>query len=359
MQPYSSSSSQLSQGLYSSLSRKDELLSYREAVPKCAYESRVDEYAAEKADQNELVSMRQCVGPAVVLSRHTAIFFGLSSVVFGIGAFFSADCSSSGFAFAPQWLGLTWIPIALMRLWAEFRCLRYAMIPYFQTTRTFKLFGRGVSFRVWFIVVTMLSVLNIIDQATDNLVAVTTWKSQFCPDEKINQIWQIILSKSVFAPVGSFINFYHLILCSWLVLFFQTIYPVLKSIPKSTEWYSKNVQVGSGDDFINLFGEPTNLGDALYLLADASGMASLHAHEPARGKMREQNERERNVAMNTFGAKEATKSLVYLRAAIDLAIERILCFGLLENSVQSNLQTSSYGMRRLMSHGQVKVLTLA
>merc|ERR1719487_10353 len=147
--------------------------------------------------------------------------------------------------------------------------------------------------------------------------------------EKVNALWRGVMNRLNVPIVGNF----HYATLALIILgasLSQMLYPVIEGTPSPCKESDTEYTVGSEKTkYKNLFGKECNLGDTLYQLADATGMATLAVQQPEYPRMRERLRRLQH--QTDFNAE---LSLGFLQAALSEGMVSVGLIGVMENMLQ-------------------------
>lgn len=352
-------------GLYAPtiyLSNHDEELAplnFREQLPKWSFAKEVAKLADLSIFQNDTVPMGLCVGPAVPGAKAAVVFELVTAIGLACLAYATSECTLRCFAEYASWVWLVATPVIVVRLAMECYCVRFALIPYIQVCKSFRFLGCcKVSFYPWLFLGTLLSIINQLDVITDAFFAAASAKTDTCNGEIVSVIWQATLRESIFGFLGSlleFFSFHRLVFVVWVTSFIQLAYPWLYSTPAcgedAVDYVVAFPKPGSRIateklQFENLLGQKdTNLGNALYALAEGAGLGLLNLHQPwyARYKLITQLlmlEHKEELELD-----EILKPLGILQGELERGKVRFLLVAVAENAIQINLQITLLAIR--------------
>jgi len=336
--------------LQSGTTRMNDLLMYQDILPWWGYDQEVGKLAETLAEEDKPVSMQSCTGPAILPAKVALFFFWpLYIAVTGFGVF-SAECTHHHNHWRMR--GLYAAAICL-RLIVEFKCLRYATIPYLQTLGRFQWMNVTIPFQCWLLIVGCMSITNMLDLMSDSLFVVSATENMACSTSgqedhrsvQIDLLFVALMKKTNlhFLTHLSYANFAQII---WLLTLSQMIYPLLECTPRWSQ--TIDYSVGSRQTkFKNLFGYDSNLGDCLYQLADATVMASLAVQVPEYPRARESLRRRIKSETGEF---DPLNSFQFLRGALSEGMVSVGLVGTLENSPQILLQSMVFACAMVESH---------
>jgi len=276
-----------------------------------------------------------------------------------------AECKGPGFAAVPVWLLAIYLPILGAAVILEVRCNACMLPVYVKFLGPYKLMGRTIPFRVYFIGVMILSILAHLDLATSGMFLGRLLKTSMCPESKVPQIWSQVLSQS---SVPWLPNLAILGTVAWLAMLSQLMYALAVGLP--TNWSTFNT-LYEGDinnqlrgklwaTYDTLFVKGVETEDALLALADASRMSSLGFRST--DFMFLDNGKAHLTKGMHFGKRCMSLSPALVHKFVDSCSTvimksslRVAFFLLLESSVQTNLQGSVLAVEKAASGNAVKV----
>lgn len=269
-----------------------------------------------------------------------------------------SQCTKDAMALYPNWLWLLFLPLFVCRFAVEFYSLKLCAIPYVQIVGSFKIFGKSVGFWAWFTFAFLGSTLNMLDFVTDSFFLGSTLKTDHCGDVQISNIWHFMLTKSfVWFLADQSIS--SVVLAFWALSFVQMVWPLLVSWPRRGESVDYKVGSKSPDgtrryhlQFYNIFGVHYNLGNTIYMLAEAGGMTLLQSHNPWYPRLKVDKLQDEDDLRGTN--KNYGRILSILRGELDRGVMKYAFNALLESSLQVNLQITLYALSRA-SQGVTKV----
>jgi len=315
---------------------------FQDYLPTWGYDKEVGKFADDlMSNSGKMVRMQACVGPAIFWAKLAIWVFwpcyiGLTS--FGV---FSAKCTT---AHAHDRIRAAFAMLMIFRLIVEFRCLQFVTIPYVQTLKRFQWMNVTIPFAFWLSITGLLSVTNMLDQLTDSLFVISSSENSAClalpssahveDQKKVNALWKgamgrfhlPFLAEYHYSDIATFI---------WACTLLQCLYPLLECSPRPCTEHNTEFTVGATETtFTNLVGKQCNLGDTLYQLADATGMATLAVQQPEYPRMRERLRRTQHTA-----DYKPEQSLKFLQAALSEGMVSVGLIGALENTPQVLLQS--------------------
>eukprot|EP00930_Biecheleria_cincta_P056616 TRINITY_DN42698_c0_g1_i1.p1 TRINITY_DN42698_c0_g1~~TRINITY_DN42698_c0_g1_i1.p1 ORF type:complete len:526 (-),score=69.81 TRINITY_DN42698_c0_g1_i1:187-1764(-) len=334
-------------------------LEFRKELPGWSYADEVAELADLPIFHNDTVPMGLCVGPAVLAAKAVVVFEFVTVVGLACLAYATSQCTQKCYAEYATWVWLVAVPVFVVRLAMEWYCVRFAVIPYIQVCRSFRVLGCcKVSFHPWVVFGTLLSIINEMDMITDAFFVAVSAKTDTCSGKTIGTIWQLMLQQSMFKFLGSWLEwfpFHRVVFVVWVISFIQLAHPWLYSTPACGEdpvYYNvafpePGCKIATKKlQFENLLGQKdTNLGNALYALAEGSGLGLLNLHQPwyARYKLIAQLAVLENKVSLEFS--EISKPLAILQGELERGKVRFLLVAVGENAVQIQLQITLLAMR--------------
>lgn len=330
---------------------------YRELLPSCLINDEVARLADTEFADKPSVPMGLSVGPGIPLLRVTLItiiaYMSAMTVLTG----YESQCTDTSYAVYPIWLWLPFLPLIFFRCYTEWRCLSYAAIPYIQVVGSFKILGKDASVQCWLAWASFLTLLNCMDICTDSFFVGSTFRTASCPGEMITEIWHYTMSESKVVFWLASVPFAHVCLTFFALAFLQVLWPIISTTP-SCEESRVDYKIGGKDpdsgekyilEFANIYGAKTNMGNALYALAEGCGMSTLQTHNPwyPRQKVQQILDNQKDQEQRLMGAYSV------LRGELERGLVKYGLNALLENALQANLQISIFAMSRA-SLGQHK-----
>merc|ERR1719183_2984257 len=181
------------------------------------------------------------------------------------------------------------------------------------------------------------------DQLTDSLFVISVAENAACinsdtvhsdTQEKVNALWEGVMVKLNMSWLGQY-HYADVATFIWVCTLSQMVYPLLESTPRPCSDNNAEYTIGSAKTtYTNLAGKECNLGDTLYQLADATGMATLAVQQPEYPRMRERLRRQQHSS--DFNPEN---SLKFLEAALAEGMCSVGLVGALENTPQVLLQS--------------------
>lgn len=330
---------------------------YREklkAVGQCGYHPKVERMARERPDS--ALKMRCCAGPAVQWARLSVATTIVVQIVLFVLVSHSRDCVTAHSTRMNAEVEFDRLPVVgwyiticyiLVKLFLEFKSLQYVTIPYLQVVGFFGPNGWPLGFRVWLGLMFLNSSLQCLDHATDTFFSAKLIMSEECNNDLMSSIFDKVKAESFIIRWVPF-SFKTMALWMWFALFLQFIIPVMTTVPWFTHWCKTKYEVSATEadhNYMNIYREDQNHGDALMMLGDASGMTTLMQMGFVYVVKREKHswdERTRN-GMTSEGINA---SLTYVKAGMARGISRVGLVALLENGMQTNLQVSALAIKR-------------
>lgn len=344
-------------------------------LPKCVYSEEVAALSSRPEFQTKCVPMGLCVGPAVPLARAGAIVAWVGMLFLSAVSFPFSNCTEDNYAVYPQWLWLIFAPIVAVRFYLEWKCLQFTTIPYIQVTSSFRFLGCLVSFRWWFVWVIALGLLNMFDFGTDAFFTGVSLRTERCKGQRITEVFHIVMRHSAlrFIPLVGHLRFSTIVVVVFLMSFLQLVFPLLVSTPRCGEKpdYVVGVDLPDGRkcklQFTNLFGMNMNLGNALCILGESAGMASVQTLNPWFSRYKDQQiwmeafhgDEEVNEENMTHQMGCLMRSLSGVRGELERGVVRYGLQAVLENAIQANLQVTLFAIHRaVMNEKKIQVQAL-
>jgi len=302
--------------------------------------------------------MMCAVGPVVPwVFLGAVVSWGSFLCVAGM-AWYTSVCSeqSGNLAYYPPWIWAFVGLIGFARLWFEWKCLPYAIVPFAQAIHgDFKLACFSVSFYTWFLVGISKSMLFLVDGSSDCLFLVCLLHGLQCEGQRIEPVWNEVMQQSLFygfPALTRYATIANITFVFWITTWVQLFYPLLESAPKSfqnAQAQPLEFRAGKGPEFehrfATFFNKDMNHGTALFNMAEAAGFGTVASMMPAfpNAKVRACIEDE-----TMANAKKAKPMVAHLRSAVPHALHRAGLVGALENVVQLNIQTTLFAIGRAL-----------
>jgi len=266
------------------------------AIPGWAYSRQVSMLTCVNRETQGMPKVLpiMCVcGPAVRLTRLAMwitwpAIFSIAYVSYNL-----STCDEDVIVSYPLWLWALFLPVAVVRLWMEFKALRYPLVPYVQVTKQLTLGPINPPFWLWFMGMGMLSALNLTDLVTDSLFLATCFRLQACAWDKVQHAMKVVAKDSVFGKVLGPIFYENVTLKGVAAVFYllslvQLIVSLLEMYPMRNEKVDYVVacdppSVPEADRKCFMYstymtgagGHKTNHFEAMVSGADTTGMVSI------------------------------------------------------------------------------------
>lgn len=196
---------------------------------------------------------------------------------------------------------------------------------------------------------------------TDSFFVAASARTDTCNGEIVTDIWQATLRQSVFEFLGSsleLVSFHRLVFVVWVFSFIQLAYPWLYSTPACGEdpvdyvvaFPKPGFEIATEKlQFDNLLGQKdTNLGNALYALAEGAGLGLLNLHQPWYARYKLITQLQMLEHQEALELDEISKPMGILRGELERGKVRFLLVAVAENAVQINLQITLLAIRRAL-----------
>lgn len=338
----------------SASSNKESWSDFKTHVPQWAYNQKVADLA-EKESEGKSLSMRLCSGPGIQMARCGTALLWVSLLAITIAAYHFQGCSEDGkVAVMPLWIWLLWVPALVVCFILELECLKLTTIPYWQALKHFKILKMQVSFRVWCATMFCMSFLHRLDMATDGFFVANSLADANCRGDRLGEVWQIVMQKSVFRNMGldQILQFHRVVAASFCFLGIQLVYALLQSTHRDpcgqVDYIIGNKNEDGSDAVLNLttvLGEERNFGDALHILGESMGAASLTSQKPSFP----QKKADLLLEAEHVPDKDVDQALDYVRNCLVQGTVLLGSIALTENAFQINLQVSVFAMKRALS----------
>jgi len=278
-------------------------------------------------------------------------------------------CSENNLARYPFSLWGVFCHVALWYLYCEWQAMKYSTIPYVQAVGVYRHFALEMPWKVWFCTSMVLSLLNLADMYTDTLVIGSILATTQCDSmDKIDNIWGQVLDQSVLGKMGLFSRLpclsilrrfaivslacYSLVVLQIIVALMYTV-PIPDSQADNARW-QPDFEVGMDDEdtpeeeklklkFKTLLNPHGNHGDSLYTLGEAGGMASIASQVILFTSSREEQVRAQKPSGWELRCVNHMISMLKQIGTI-----RILLHGVLESSLQLNVQVTLFTILRAL-----------
>jgi len=335
----------------------------------------------EKAKKGSApIPIRCCCGPAIVSGVKGVIVLVVAVIAFFFLGFAHTTCTENSYPGTLMWIAC--LPFGLARLGIEFRCLRYALLPYLQVVKRFTIWKQQVSFNCWLVFMATLSIVNMLDFVTDVLFFATTYRLQMCDWDRVEHAWKMLGRTSLPGEFLGSMYYNNLSLRGTTMLFYvlslvQVFYSLLEACPRPRGFEKVEYIVGLDDDrpddphcfeyescaswlFTRLpgqmEGEKTNHFEALISISDASGMASIsqmtdgYPYHSAQNKIGSEKNLAKMVPLSVL-----RNQLPHLLSSCS---KKAFLTMFLESALQINLQITVLGLKRALNITQNEMQAL-
>lgn len=343
---------------------------YLTKLPEWAYHPDVAALADGKFN-TQMVPLAYCIGPAVKLAKWAlaASWFSFLCITY-IGSR-STECTTEDGKMAavmPTHLWLLWVPSFIFCFYVEIKCVRLSTLPYIQVVGRYKFSGIKVPFSLWLPLTLMLSFLQRSDMASDGFSINTMMGNLHC-DSRLDELFKTTVRNSIvykWMPQIADIPFDFYVEVSFVFVFVQVLYTVVMTTPGANEFvdyehasdpdtdcrliYADIPTQGPGVHFKNVLGEETNLGAAIMILGETTGMCTISKLKPSYPETRVFI-----LLRNCISVKRADLKRVLSIARNSMA-EGIAVIGAVafcESSIQINVQVEFFALRRSLSHDSI------
>lgn len=337
---------------------------YRALLPECAYHPEV-QALAEGSFKDQLVPMTFAVGPGVIWARCAlaALWFCFLCMVY-IGYrshYCTSDSTGERMAVVPGCLWLLWWPAFLVCIYVEVKCLRLVSIPYAQVVGQYKVLGIKVPFSCWMLLTLWFSFVQKVDLASDSFSMATMMANPHCRSERFNKVWELRIQSSFeHLKILEQIPFEFFVGVSFVLIFVQVFYAIVVTTPGSCDKHVDYVIAGSGSGvskpnafFNNMLGEESNLGDALIVLSEPTGMCTISKMMPSYPEHKAKHVLQCLKTVPYSSAQkefsDVHRALSFARNALSTAIALIGAVSFCEGAVQINVQVEFFVLRRALS----------
>jgi hypothetical protein len=333
------------------------LVRFQDYLPTWGYDAAVGKYADDLMNnKKKMVRMQACVGPAIFWAKLAVYVFWPSYFAITAYGLATASCTDTH---AHLWMRIIYGLVMIFRLGCEFRCLKFVTIPYVQTLRRFQWMSVTVPFAAWVAITGVLSITNMMDQLTDSLFVISSRENLICWHEghvsehaaqqsKVHALWQGYWKMLNMSFLGHF-HYADVAMFIWSFTLLQAMYPIFECTPRPKYCNERHTEteytIGSEKTkYRNLVGKECNLGDTVYQLADATGMASLAVQQPEYPRVRERMRREEHK--EDFNPE---LSLSFLQGALSEGMCSVGLVGALENTPQVIFQSVVFELTTAVS----------
>eukprot|EP00928_Gymnodinium_smaydae_P035669 TRINITY_DN25065_c0_g6_i1.p1 TRINITY_DN25065_c0_g6~~TRINITY_DN25065_c0_g6_i1.p1 ORF type:complete len:512 (-),score=66.39 TRINITY_DN25065_c0_g6_i1:52-1587(-) len=331
--------------------------------------------------EGELLTLDRTCGPAVYYGFGALLGLTYFLTVLPIVGYYIARCPDDDNGFAVYPAGLLWVlffaPMAVIVWVCQWKCSTYVVVPMLDTisTRgteetgsTFDILGlpvsasRFLSYRVWFLVLSTLSMMNLLDNMTNALFMAQTYATKNCAGyNEIQSLWYHTMSSSFFAPIMKFtsLDFADICLvCYALQLFVQPLFALAMSYPVSGH---PDYQIHNSDKEEVKFktlsdssseNDKTTYDTAAMILAEANRM-ELITSQDMKYRLCSTAEMFRELSDGNADMRLKASCLEMQLAAIARGNARFTMKGLLQNAIQVNLQVSFIALSKSMLSGGI------
>jgi len=276
--------------------------------------------------------------------------------VFAAYAWHSTQCSTEhGFlALYPSWLPCIGVPVIMLAMAIEWRCLRRNIIVQVQWTGRFTILGVPVSYIQWIVLMSVWSLQAHFDIVSQNLftaMLVRTWGCSMVRSSSAaaaSGIWKATIRESVVAQVPGFDSLATLALVTWSLIPLQLVWALSGVVPLSKASYAQTIKPRQNHQiYRTLLNRRTFHKDAIGVLAVVNRMVSVSFQAMYQTIARAKWWVER-PGMNDIPQYAVMRYLDQLHPLARTAAMRLLFFSILENAMKLELQVSILALDRAL-----------
>merc|ERR1719375_2537490 len=127
-----------------------------------------------------------------------------------LGELYSECAEGGGLAVYPSWMFMVIAGFCCIIVFAEYKCLTYAIIPFTQVVgmRSMRLpvVGWSVPFMCWWACYTLKTVARVVDISMDSLSVTKLLKATTCEGQQLTAIWAHVSNNSTVSPILSLVS---------------------------------------------------------------------------------------------------------------------------------------------------------